>query len=388
MTLRIAAPDLSDTPQVRALWEYCFDDSPEFVDFFFQNRYAPENTLAVFDGGKLASCLQFLPYTLRIRGRSLPCPYIVGVSTWPEYRGRGLIRRLLSATLDQLNNRDISFSVLLPFSYPFYRKYGWEICYEQTMYHDFLTEPAPQTGGGTFHQIDPKKDIHSLACCYEQYMKPYQGYVKRTGADWQRFLEDLRLDQGAGWFFQGEDGVSGYVLFTITERVLMIRELAYNHPEVRERLLALAASHLGGQADRITMRAPADDLGHLSMQAPVGAVAREVYCMSRIHRIQGLEGMAAHMPKDLLLGIRDPFYNGNQGVYRMYTEGGMLRIAPYDGAADSEISIQTLSQLFWGYIGADQALRTGLIAGCHPQIGAEALDWLFPKGVPYILEAY
>lgn len=388
MTLAIAVPEIQDTPQVRALWEYCFDDTSEFVDFFFQNRYAPENTLAVFDGGKLASCLQLLPYTLRIRGRSLSCPYIVGIATWPEYRGRGLVRRLLRAALDQMIARDISISVLLPFSYPFYRKYGWEICYERTVYENFLSEPAAQQGEDTLLPIHPEWDIPSLALCYDRYMQPYQGYVERTEADWRRTLEDLRLDQGTGWLLKGRQGVMGYLLCSMSDRSMTIRELAYTRPKARERLLALAASHLGGQADRIELHAPADDLGHLSMQNPVDAVARKVHCMGRIHRIQGLEGMAVHLFQDLRLGIRDPFFQSNQGVYRLYAEGGTLRIAPSKDAPDAEIGIQTLSQLFWGYLSADQALRAGLITGPCSERGAETLDALFPKGVPYIVEEY
>ena len=67
----------ADLSQAREVWESSFNDQPAFLDWYFRDRFHPEEGLGVFAGdqGKdapLLSGLHLAPYYFRRRGRILP----------------------------------------------------------------------------------------------------------------------------------------------------------------------------------------------------------------------------------------------------------------------------------------------------------------------------
>ena len=69
-----------------------------FFKWYFNEYCLKENmVLGGFDekSGNLMNMLHLNPYTINLRGRDLKLPYIVGVATAPEYRGRHLFAPLL-----------------------------------------------------------------------------------------------------------------------------------------------------------------------------------------------------------------------------------------------------------------------------------------------------
>ena len=175
--MHIRIPHDKDISQIKELWQYCFDDSPEFVEWFFENRYKSEYALAYYDGDKISSALQLLPYTIMLRGRQMDTSYLVGMSTWPEYRGRGDAAALIRHSLELMRGRQEWVSILLPFRYDFYRKYGWEICCEHLMYkgnNELFSSPGRISGEiipVSFDKIDVLNE------CYREFMRHYHGYV-------------------------------------------------------------------------------------------------------------------------------------------------------------------------------------------------------------------
>lgn len=105
----------SDAPQVRALWEYCFKDTKEFVELYFQKCFRAENTVGAYRGEKLLAAAQLNPYTLNLRGQKIPVSYIVGVETTPEERGSGAAGALMRELLTQSAERGCYLTLLMPF---------------------------------------------------------------------------------------------------------------------------------------------------------------------------------------------------------------------------------------------------------------------------------
>ncbi len=387
--MKITSARPEDTEQIKQLWMYCFDDSEAFIDLFFKMRYRPETTLVAYEGDKVCSALQLLPYQIHIRGRMQSCAYVAGVSTWPEFRGKGYVRLLLKAAVTHMAEVGIFLSFLLPFQYDFYRKYGWEICYDRVLYHNVMKTPSRDTPKeATYSRITPK-DIEILSSCYQSFMTPYNGYVLRTVQDWQMRLLDLALEKGAGYLLKGEAGASGYIFYTLSDKVLTIKELVYNHPHSRDALLTLAGSHLGGQVDQIRFFAPVDDLWLLKMQDPRGLIQREAYVMGRLNSVHdALSGMPTQVSPRLVLSVEDSSHLANEACYYLDNDSGKLRVTQALASPDAAISIATLSQLYWGYLSASQAYRQGLIRVESSSNVIETLDTLFPNSVPFVIEDY
>ena len=374
-----------ETSQIRDLWAYCFDDSPEFIDFFFHFCYQPENTLVTVEGNRVCSCLQMLPYRMQLRGRPVDVSYIVGVATRPEYRGRGHAARLLQYADTILRKRNIHCSILLPFQYDFYQKYGWEICYDLLIYREM---EAPKTTGkiaGSYRRLGTR-DRKILSDCYLHFMRGFHGYLIRNQNDWEKVLRDLELDHGTGFCYLQDNIITGYILYTIHDKELCIRELIYQNPEAKEALLQLAFHHMG-QVSRILWKAPSTDTTYLSMKDSRGKLEKETFVMGRIHNIIGaLSGIP--FPGDpFVLRVSDPMIPGNNGCYLLKEKDAALNIAATGKEPDVRMDIRTLTQLLWGFGTADSSLAEGRLE-CREDRVLTSLGALFPPRNNFMTEEY
>ena len=64
--------------------------------------------------------------TLHFAGREIPCGGIGGINTAPEYRRGGLVREIIGEMAAECDRRSIPLTVLHPFSFAYYRSFGFE----------------------------------------------------------------------------------------------------------------------------------------------------------------------------------------------------------------------------------------------------------------------
>ena len=50
--------------QTRALWKECFHDSEEFMDIYFEEKYADQQNITVRENGKVIGAMQVIPYPM------------------------------------------------------------------------------------------------------------------------------------------------------------------------------------------------------------------------------------------------------------------------------------------------------------------------------------
>ncbi|MBR3298805.1 MAG: GNAT family N-acetyltransferase [Clostridia bacterium] len=123
----------ADLETAKLLWLASFpDDDAVFVDYYFRARTSPEKMLGLFvsDGEseeKLVSMLCFEELFMRVSmEKSARVAFVAGVCTFPEYRRRGYVRRLLSELEARLAPLGFEAMVLQPFDFAFYEKLGFK----------------------------------------------------------------------------------------------------------------------------------------------------------------------------------------------------------------------------------------------------------------------
>ena len=193
-----------DIPFLKQAWKVCFDDPDAFIDWNFSKNFSPCDTLIAEAEGVPASNLQLMPHRIALRGREYPINYVSGVATLPEFRHRGLVRELFAFAFPEMQRRGQPISLLVPFNYEFYQKFGYCQCYEKVFrFANLLPE------GEYITTISPNL-IADLDRIYRREMAERTGYALRTHADWQKILEDLLLlSQGLVWCSS-----DGYALIT------------------------------------------------------------------------------------------------------------------------------------------------------------------------------
>lgn len=154
----IVFSDRSLTATVRSIWKTVFEDTDEYIDLFFSRQYKPENTLIYFEENTPVATLQMVEYSISFYGEIIPFYYLVGLSTLPEYRGKGYMGELIERAHKVMQKRGIHLSILVPAEeslFGYYERFGYQqiseerntpldlkehlVCYEdwETIYNDF-----------------------------------------------------------------------------------------------------------------------------------------------------------------------------------------------------------------------------------------------------------
>lgn len=93
------------------LYNICFPGEEDYCEKFFDLVWRPENTLIYRIEGKIVSMLQMFDLTLTDGKRDYSAYYIFGAGTHPDYRGRNIMRNLISES--ERINSDKDFAVLI-----------------------------------------------------------------------------------------------------------------------------------------------------------------------------------------------------------------------------------------------------------------------------------
>lgn len=94
----------------KELWQTCFGDEEQFIDSFLIRYYSRRRMLSIERDGRMAAMLHLLPFESEL-GRTT---YIYGVTTAPEYRGRGLATELMREAMRLAGERGDDALFLIP----------------------------------------------------------------------------------------------------------------------------------------------------------------------------------------------------------------------------------------------------------------------------------
>lgn len=389
MKYKIVASE--DEQAVKQLWHYCFEKSYDpFFKWYFANYYKESNTLGYYDQGKLAACLQLIPYTLFLRGQQTEVSYIVGVSTYPEERGTGAVRGLLQAGLAEMRSRGQYASILMPSKAEFYYPHQWQLCYHQYKYTVTMSALAGIAAKwGRFSPYQGYEDIDKFNEVYQNFVKNKHAYVVRSRENWQHLMDSFSVEEGYSYLLEHDGQPAGYILYTLQERKLLVREMAYGSHAAQSALLRFVYNHRS-QADLVEWYAPLDDFLYFKLPDPKKEVTLYPFMSGRVVDVK--KALESLVFQSLLfcrfsLHVTDPLAEWNNHCYDINIAGGKVSVALTEEACcDVECTIGAFSQMFFGRLIASELAYTGTLNGQeHTLI---LMDRLFPKGCNYINEYF
>jgi GNAT superfamily N-acetyltransferase len=231
-------------------------------DFF--RRYTTDepafderDVLVAEDGGRLVSCVQIFPKTLRAEGIVLAAGGIGSVFTRPEARGSGIAGALLERAALAMRDRGMDLSLLFATRLAFYDRLGWTSWPgTRTFVRPDGGAPAPGAtaadAGLSLAVFDPARDLDAVRALYAAYSGALPGSVVRDTGAWQSNLRGGALDGEDFWVARrgGPGGrVVAYARAIVLSGFLMLSELGRDaelDPEA-DALAALVARSLGAR---------------------------------------------------------------------------------------------------------------------------------------------
>ncbi len=386
MEIKLASQN--DKERIKNIWRYCFDDKEIFVDWFFKDKYCPDNTLVAYEGEVPMSNLQLIPYRISFKGEELNASYMVGVATMPEARGKGYVEELIVESLKVMRKRKELISILIPFRYDFYRRYGWEVCYNHNSYRvePSMLKPLIKKYGKT-RPIDFRSmnDIEALKKIYHGFVFGKNGYIIRSNNDWENILEDMLIYERKGYFLQGDNGEEGYILFGISEKHLNIHEMAYVNSDAYRAILGFVYMH-SAQANTVIWKAPSDDKTYAFLSEPRQIATICPFAMARVVDVaEVLRLLIKFVDSDfrLTVCVKDKLAKWNNGVFEIKNgeisttdinlrdksklcntndwSQGIICDKLLGDKPDISCDINTFTQLAMGYITVLDAYKIGLV---------------------------
>ncbi len=244
-----------DIPEIKKIWERCFDDPINYIDFLYDRVTAPERTLVLEENGVIAAIAMSIDCSFSFKDQSLPGVYIYGCATLPGYGWQGLQNRLVSRLEQEAEARGAQISFIVPgnmMMYSFYRKHGYT---SEFPYREVVLRPGVL---GDMGQPDVPVSYNTITSS-ELYAIREQALYDIPHVKWEeKQMDFLILDAITyGEIIASYDGEKGrsYVVYSMRNSHMYVKEcLGTSEESVRTILSALIDEQ---NPRRVHMRLPA-----------------------------------------------------------------------------------------------------------------------------------
>jgi predicted acetyltransferase len=333
-------------------------------------------------------------------GKAVGCAGVAAVKVAPEYRGRGIGRRLMTELLHLIAARGYPLSVLYPATMPIYRSLGWELAgarYRFTVAARSLLalrEPDEAArGGGAGHR---DVAIRRAGPADAPAVVGLIGESHRAARD----CGPVTWDEGpaAEWlsrtglytYLAGDAADDGLAAYQWDGGDLWVERVHARSPETLRALWSVIASH-SSTADRVTgLIAPGDPFWWLTRERDA-AVSRRSMWMLRVVDLPAAiaaRGFPAAVSVSVPLEVRDQARPGNTGSWQLTVTDGagtLIQNGGVSSPAPLALGPRGVAALYAGTTLATLRLA-GLASGGSPEADA-ALDAAF-AATPYMLDEF
>lgn len=316
------------------------------------------------DDGTMVSGLENWPLNIYYDGHIVGMGGIGGVASAPEHRTRGGIRAIFEKVFaDDIQNERL-FSVLFPFSHPYYRQFGYEICHESRHIRFHVESLTKYRLTCSVRRHMPQEGFAPFDGVYRRYAAQYSYAVARQERNWKGIASGDPLKAEAYPYILSRDGEDiAYCIFRAQreadQRMTMIlTDYAYVDKAALHDLLGflyrLRAQFTFLQMevpDTFEMAALLDEPYDITIVSQTRTMAR-VLDVARALRLMRHPGGAG----SYTLAIEDAFLPANTGIYRVsYAEAAVTVTRDTTAQPDLSLSVQAFAQLCLGYLALDMA---------------------------------
>ncbi|MED4127698.1 GNAT family N-acetyltransferase [Shouchella miscanthi] len=324
---------------------------------------------ALMDENQLTSKLTLLSLSIQLYGRTVPMGGIASVASYPEARRQGGVRKLLHHSLETMKENGQLLSYLAPFSVSFYRKFGWEIVFDEVHYNVEKNQlPRPlATLEGTLtrvpYQDNRIKDVYKKCLCH--------GMLERDEVWWERKQEENK-EYHTVLYEDAEGTPKAYMVYRFSESKWTTKEMIYHDGSALKALLHFIGQH-DSMLNEATITVPGSSALHYFLPDPLTKATTKPYFMARIVDFQAfIETLPFLADGQFTIRIQDDFATWNDTTFALTIEAGHARCIPTTEPPSMYMTIQTASSLLMGYKRPTFYKQADLVTGSE-----EAIDRFF-----------
>lgn len=125
--------DEKDISQLKEIWHISFGDSKEYIDMFMEHQFKNALTVVYEEDSKIFSMFFLFRCDFSIRGKNHPSFYLYAAATLPQYRGKGIMGKMLEFSKLYAAEKNFDFIILSPAEkslYDYYSRFGFKACFK------------------------------------------------------------------------------------------------------------------------------------------------------------------------------------------------------------------------------------------------------------------
>lgn len=117
-----------DILDLKKIWDSCFDDPINYIDFVFDKLASPNDAIVYEEHGVIVSMLFMISTKFVYKDEEAEAIYILGAATAKQYQNQGYMTYLLEYAENLSRQRGVQLMVLVPgeqYLYGYYKKRGY-----------------------------------------------------------------------------------------------------------------------------------------------------------------------------------------------------------------------------------------------------------------------
>lgn len=310
--------------------------------------------LGCFYKGSLASQIVIYPMEVNIHGEIYKMGGLTGVTTYPEFTGRGLSHALIRKGLEYMKENGQTISFLYPYSIPFYRKQGWEIVSDQMTFTIKDTQlPKKKPVSGMIERVDiDDEDIKNV---YKYFAMQHHGALIRGEFEWEEYWRWDTDDMMAAVYYDKDEKPLGYVIYFIENDRMLIKEMIYLNSEAKNGIWNFISAHYSMVSEvkgyNYTGEAIAFQFDDSEIKETI-----QPYFMARIVDVQPFMENYPYQNNDdslkFYFRVHDATAPWNEGVFYLHFENNAPiceKVDEYEESYLVELDISILTTMMMGY---------------------------------------
>jgi GNAT superfamily N-acetyltransferase len=187
------------------LYRMSFDDSVDYVDYFFLRQARLDRTSVVVKDQQVVSGLHLVTKTMRFNHQDWDCPFVVGAATHPDYRHQGFMRDVMKQTFERLYQEGTALVSLYPVDQKIYTSF------EFVPY--VFSQPLTTRKESVECSLEQTVSAEKLRTIYDETMANQEGYIVRDLAFWHEHMNRLAQDGHDFYLMNAGKETMGYVAF-------------------------------------------------------------------------------------------------------------------------------------------------------------------------------
>ena len=352
-----------------------------------------EKVRAVFDDtGKACSTTCIEPYTIKFNGNDVKMGGIGAVATLPQERNKGHVRKLFNYCFEEMRTNEQIFSFLFPFSHPYYRMFGYELCYDKQLVNMPLNAFTGLKAPGRAELFVYDRDLDVLKDIYAAFTANKNLAVVRTDEGWKElFDKDSYKDLYNTYiWYDADDNPSCYISYDASSEVqneINVKELAFkNYDALKGMLGFLSTFHPVFHA----FKGYFPNFIDFTMIVPEPKLMRRELSTGGMNRIIDVEKVLGYTKTpntnaSVNIEVNDNSIALNNGVFAVSFEDGSVNVKKTTARPDLNCDIQALTRFAVGYTSLSKELEYATVKVFDKR---ELLSSIFPQKEMFMTEDY